>query len=220
MSGSRSFSTRPARMILSVPLSGGGFSSRECDSAWDRPMAKSKVKMHSPLMWAFRAMDDPDYRAAQNRHDQEGKAQNLASGRRLSRSYGISEQTLLAEVRRDLQALLNTVNLNSSQDLSDFPEVQSSIINYGLPDLSVHVVDSIRIDKLADDIRQALIHFEPRMDPRTLKVERDREAESETFKVRFVIKADIRCDPVRVGTEFIADVDPSYGRIKIIGATG
>lgn len=182
-------------------------------------MAKSTVKMHSPLMWAFRAMEDPDYKASQTRQKNDGKDQNLRSGRRLSRSYGVSEHTLLAEVRRDLQALLNTVNLNSTQDLSDFPEVETSIVNFGLPDLSVHIVDTVRIDRLADDIRQALIRFEPRMDPRTLQVLRDDSADSDTFKVRFLIKAEIRCDPIRVGSEFIADVDPAFGRIKIIGAT-
>ncbi|MBO6891413.1 MAG: type VI secretion system baseplate subunit TssE [Roseibium sp.] len=182
-------------------------------------MAKSKMKMHSPLMWAFRAMDDPDFKAAQARQKEAEGAQKLRSGRRLSRAYGISEHTLLAEVRRDLQALLNTVNLNSTQDLSDFPEVQNSILNYGLPDLSVHIVDTVRIERLAEDIREALIRFEPRMDPRTLKVERDESIDSDTFKVRFLIKAEIRCDPVRVGSEFIADVDPAFGRIKIIGAT-
>jgi len=171
-------------------------------------------------MWAFRAMDDPDYKAAQERQKEVSKAKSLKSGRRLSRSYGVSEQTLLAEVRRDLQALLNTVNLNSTQDLSDFPEVENSILNFGLPDLSVHVVDTIRIERLADDIREALIRFEPRMEPRTLQVVRDENVESETFKVRFLIKAEIRCDPVRIGSEFIADVDPAFGRIKIIGATG
>ncbi|MHA7772596.1 type VI secretion system baseplate subunit TssE [Roseibium sp. M-1] len=182
-------------------------------------MAKSTAKMHSPLMWAFRAMDDPDYKAAQARRKEEQKDGRLKSGRRLSRSYGVSEHTLIAEVRHDLQALLNTVNLNSTQDLSDFPEVATSIINYGLPDLSVHIVDTVRIDRLADDIREALIRFEPRMDPRTLQVHRDENAEGETFKVRFIIKAEIRCDPVRIGSEFIADVDPAFGRIKIIGAT-
>ncbi len=170
-------------------------------------------------MWAFRAMDDPDYKAAQERQKDDSKDKNLKSGRRLSRSYGVTEQTLLSEVRRDLQALLNTVNLNSTQNLSDFPEVENSILNYGLPDLSVHVVDSIKIDRLADDIREALIRFEPRMDPRSLQVIRDDAIESDTFKVRFLIKAEIRCDPVRIGSEFIADVDPAFGRIKIIGAT-
>ncbi|MCK7612030.1 type VI secretion system baseplate subunit TssE [Roseibium sediminicola] len=182
-------------------------------------MAKSTVKMHSPLMWAFRAIEDPDYKAAQARQKEASKGRNLRSGRRLSRSYGVSEHTLLSEVRRDLQALLNTVNLNSTQDLSDYPEVETSILNFGLPDLSVHIVDTVRIDRLAEDIRQALIRFEPRMDPRTLQVQRDDSIESDTFKVRFLIKAEIRCDPIRIGSEFIADVDPAFGRIKIIGAT-
>ncbi|MES0882292.1 type VI secretion system baseplate subunit TssE [Roseibium sp. SCP14] len=182
-------------------------------------MARSKVKMQSPLMWAFRALDDPDYKAAQSRQNETADGEKLKSGRRLSRAHGISEHTLIAEVRRDLQALLNTVNFNSTQSLSDYPDVENSILNYGLPDLSVHVVDTIRIDQLAEDIRQALIRFEPRMDPRTLQVARDESTSDETFKVRFLIKAEIRCDPVRVGSEFIADVDPSFGRIKIIGAS-
>ena len=92
-------------------------------------------------------------------------------------------------------------------------------MNFGLPDLSVHIVDTVRIDRLADDIKEALIRFEPRMDPRTLQVARDENVDSETFKVRFLIKADIRLDPVRVGSEFVADVDPAFGRIKILGAT-
>lgn len=169
-------------------------------------------------MWAFRATDDPEFKAAEARQKAENKVQELKSGRRLTRSYGISEHALLAEVRRDLQALLNTVHLHSTQDLSDFPEVENSILNYGLPDLSVHIVDTIHIEQLAVDIRAALIRFEPRMDPRTLVVERDREYEKDHLKVRFLIKAEIRCDPVQVGSEFVADIDPAFGRIKIIGA--
>ncbi|MEO9528689.1 type VI secretion system baseplate subunit TssE [Roseibium sp.] len=182
-------------------------------------MAKSTVKMHSPLMWAFRAMEDRDYRDSQARQKEDKTVGSLRSGRRLSRAYGVSEHTLLAEVRRDLQALLNTVNLNSTQDLSNFPEVASSILNFGLPDLSVHIVDTVRIDRLAEDIRVALTRFEPRMDPRNLQVTRDDSTDGDTFKVRFIIKAEIRCDPIRVSSEFIADVDPAFGRIKIIGAT-
>jgi type VI secretion system protein ImpF len=182
-------------------------------------MAKHKTKLHSPLMWAFRATDDPEFKAAEARQKAENSAQPLKAGRHLTRAYGISEHALISEVRRDLQALLNTVQLNSTLDLSDFPEVKNSILNYGLPDLSVHVVDTIRIEQLAIDIREALIRFEPRMDPRTLVVERDREFEKDNIKVRFLIKAEIRCDPVRVGSEFIADVDPAFGRIKIAGAT-
>ncbi|MBO9426492.1 type VI secretion system baseplate subunit TssE [Labrenzia sp. R4_1] len=181
-------------------------------------MAKPNPKMHSPLMWAFRALDDPDFKAAEARRKEENADQQLKTGRRLKRAYGISEHALISEVRRDLQALLNTVQLASTQDLSDFPEVENSILNYGLPDLSVHIVDTIRIEQLAIDIRKALVRFEPRMDPRTLVVERDREFEKDNLKVRFLIKAEIRCDPVRVGSEFIADIDPAFGRIKIIGA--
>lgn len=181
-------------------------------------MAKETVKLHSPLMWAFRAMDDPEYRAAVTRQSGSEGA-GARSGRRLSRSYGISERALLSEVRHDLQALLNTTNLNSTQDLSAYPEVASSIINYGLPDLSTHAVDSARIDVLAKQIREAIIRFEPRMDPATLEIHPEQIDQDGVFKVRFHIKAILRCDPIRISSEFVADLDRAFGRLKIVEAT-
>ncbi len=181
-------------------------------------MATSDNKLHSPFMWAFRAMDDKEYREAQRKRRDSGASERVREGRRLTRAYGISSQALLSEVKRDLENLLNTINLDSCQSLDDFPEVARSILNFGIPDLSVHVVDSFQINALAADIRNALLTFEPRMAPETLTVTRDESVDPADLKVRFVISAELRCDPVRLPSEFIADVDPGLGRIKITGA--
>jgi type VI secretion system protein ImpF len=40
-------------------------------------------------------------------------------------------------------------------------------------------------------------------------------ARPEELKLRFVVQADLRCDPLNVPVEFIADVDLDSGGIQI-----
>src|SRR5579883_2339033 len=48
----------------------------------------------------------------------------------------ISLQKLRQAVLRDLTWLLNTPNLASTEDLSEYPEVARSVVNYGVPSFS------------------------------------------------------------------------------------
>ena len=48
----------------------------------------------------------------------------------------LSPQRLRESVRRDITWLLNTPNLGAVQDLSAYPEVERSTMNFGIPDLS------------------------------------------------------------------------------------
>ena len=73
-------------------------------------------------------------------------------------------------VMRDLEWLLNAGCLETTQDLSDYPQVKKSVLNYGLPDLSgttASNVDSTTLERL---LRQAIINFEPRILADSLKV--------------------------------------------------
>src|ERR1700692_4949937 len=47
-----------------------------------------------------------------------------------------TEAGLRANVRRELAWLMNTTNLESGIDLSPYPQVQKSVLNYGVPDLT------------------------------------------------------------------------------------
>src|SRR4051812_41102815 len=54
-------------------------------------------------------------------------------------------------VLRDQAWLFNTPNLATVQDLSDFPNVQQSTVNFGLPDLAGRTltsVDPIELERL------------------------------------------------------------------------
>ena len=96
-------------------------------------------RLAPPLMYAFRAAHRERDAAAQV-DVREGGERVLAS-RRVSSRTPISESELRKIVNSDLVALLNTINLDSAEDLSEAPEVGKSILNFGFPDLARRSID-------------------------------------------------------------------------------
>jgi|SRR5208283_4324816 len=82
----------------------------------------------------------------------------------------MSFRRLRESVVRDLEWLLNTSCLETSRELDSYPEVRKSVLNYGIPDISGISVASRNSESIARDIRQAILDFEPRILPGTLKV--------------------------------------------------
>jgi len=77
---------------------------------------------------------------------------------------------LRASVLRDIRWLLNTVNLEATQDLSAYPQVASSTVNFGIPDLSGTSASSTKEVVLERAIRRAILNFEPRILASSLNV--------------------------------------------------
>ncbi len=77
---------------------------------------------------------------------------------------------LKQSVMRDLEWLLNTGCLETTQDLGDYPQVKKSVLNYGLPDLSGTTASNVDSTTLERMLRQAIINFEPRILANSLKV--------------------------------------------------
>ena len=73
-------------------------------------------------------------------------------------------------VLRDLTWLFNSTRLEAGQDLSRWPHVQRSVLNYGLPSLSGRAASSLDVTDLEAAIQQAILDFEPRILPGTLRV--------------------------------------------------
>src|SRR5689334_5395139 len=71
---------------------------------------------------------------------------------------------------RDLSWLLNTVRLEATEDLSECPSVQRSVLNYGLPSFTGGSVALLGAAETEDAIKQAILRFEPRLLPNTVKV--------------------------------------------------
>jgi len=82
----------------------------------------------------------------------------------------ISSKKLRSLVIRDLTWLLNTIKLGVVQDLSATPNVEKSVLNYGVSDLSGIAVSRDNVRPIELDVKRAIIDFEPRIDPRMLSV--------------------------------------------------
>jgi type VI secretion system protein ImpF len=82
----------------------------------------------------------------------------------------ISRSQLRAAVLRDLSWLFNTTNLASAADVSRYPLVAGSTVNFGLPPLSGHAISSLDLPGLERILTEAIERFEPRILPGTLRV--------------------------------------------------
>ena len=101
-----------------------------------------------------------------------------------------NEAALRKTVRRELAWLLNTTNLSATSDLEAYPEVLTSVLNYGVPDLAGKSLHRRTVQQRAREIRTAIRTFEPRIDPESLKVEPVTTDEA-TNQIIFMIHGDI-----------------------------
>jgi type VI secretion system protein ImpF len=173
----------------------------------------NKSRLSPPLMYAFRAAHDAKD-AARTIHLRNDAGDRMIAGRRARGRQVITEDLLRREVSRDLEALLNTVALESTIDMTDMPYARRSIINFGIPDISHRTIDEIGVNHIPEEIRQAIMNYEPRLARASLHVERDPSVDPAELKIRFIVQADLTCDPVNIPVQFIADVIDS-GKIIV-----
>jgi type VI secretion system protein ImpF len=165
----------------------------------------NKSRLSPPLMYAFRAAHEAKDSA--KKIDLRSEAgDRVIAGRRVRGRQVITEDLLRREVSRDLEALLNTVALESTIDMTDLPYARRSIINFGIPDISHRTIDEIGVNHIPNEIKEAIMNYEPRLARASLQVERDPRVDPAELKIRFIVHADLTCDPVNIPVQFIADV--------------
>ena len=109
----------------------------------------------------------------------------------------ISVRQLREAVRRDLGFLFNATHLAAVQDLSAYPEVARSTLNYGIPDLAGRQASTIDRGAVARDIRAAIGLFEPRLLAASLKVQVTlNPGGSDPNALRFDIESDLWAEPL------------------------
>jgi type VI secretion system protein ImpF len=171
-----------------------------------------KNRLSPPLMYAFRgAHEARDAKTKLDLRDEAGE--RVIAGRRTAVRTAITEPTLRREVARDLDSLMNTIAMESSENLERFAYVRKSILNFGLPDIAHRSIDDVGVQDIAEEIRAALIHYEPRLIPETIRVRKASEIDEAELKVRFVVRADLLCEPLNVPVEFVADLELDSGSI-------
>lgn len=125
-----------------------------------------------------------------------------------------NETALRTTVRRELAWLLNTTNLDAVEDLSAYPQVRTSVLNYGVPDLTGKSMSTWAIRERANQIREAVKTFEPRIEPTTLDVE-VRATDERENAVTFVIRGDISSAVKAVPVQFVTDVEVDTGAATV-----
>ena len=124
---------------------------------------------------------------------------------------------LQGEVSGNVSSLLNTVHMEATEDFSHAPEARTSILNYGIPDPSRLTIDDAGVNAIAADIVKALVTYEPRLERRSVMAARDAAVSAAELKVRFVVHADLICQPLNVPVEFVAEVEQDTAKFRIEG---
>lgn len=164
-------------------------------------------------MQAFRAAHQArDARAAA---DVREGGERVLSSRRVSSRTPISESDLRKIVISEVGALLNTVNFDSAEDLSEATEVRKSVLNFGFPDIARLSIDENAVFRIAEELELTLRDFEPRLVRGSIKASRDETVSPDELRVRFLVSAALRMQPVDVPVQFVADVELDSGKIKI-----
>lgn len=131
----------------------------------------------------------------------------------------LSLRTLREGVLRDLAWLLNTANLLSVVDDANLPHVANSVLNYGVPVMSGHSVNSLNVGQLERGIRQAIWDFEPRLIRNTVTV-KARLANVERNLLTFDIEADLWAQPYPERLYLKTELDLERGAVLLSESNG
>ena len=155
---------------------------------------RRELQKHLPEAGALDALLEGGARAIEARTDLDDDTRRRAhrllqkeqQRRRLEdRGIVVTPQVLREAVRRDIEMLFNTERLEADfllteremlsysspgTLLEDFPEVRSSVLNFGVPSFSGRKGSDFNKELLAREIRQVLIWYEPRLKKESIKV--------------------------------------------------
>ncbi len=129
----------------------------------------------------------------------------------------ITKTRLRQAVLRDLAWLFNATRLEADVDMSKAPYAQRSVINFGLPAFAGRCASSLEVNELERAIRQAIVDFEPRILPGTLRVralvEPDRLDHHNVIGVE--IEGHLWAQPVPLELLVRTEIDLETGKVEI-----
>jgi len=128
----------------------------------------------------------------------------------------VNEALLREQVRRDLSWLFNTTHLAAGTDLAPYPQVGSSILNYGIVSLTGELLSSIDSRQLETHVRTSLLNYEPRLLPESLEVSvRLGKSSFGTAALVIDIRADLHSEPLPLALYVRTEIDVETGRVHV-----
>ena len=125
------------------------------------------------------------------------------------------ETELRACIQRDIAWILNDINFEAAIDLDNYPEVKTSVLNQGMPELTGRSLDSQALGKRAQEVAGAVRAFEERLRPDSIRVVFDKELVGTDNKLTFAIAGDIRNAIEESWVEFKSTVDLDDGHVEV-----
>jgi type VI secretion system protein ImpF len=152
----------------------------------------------------------------ETRVDQEAQESSRSTMRfyAVPRIERFNERALRTTIRRELNWLLNTTNLESLEDLTPYPQVATSVLNFGVRDLAGRTHTRQVIQQHGKHIRDAIRAFEPRIDPAQLTVESVR-GDEKSHAVTYIIRGDVTSAVTAMPVEFKTDIEPDTASVTL-----
>ncbi|CAN5806922.1 type VI secretion system baseplate subunit TssE [soil metagenome] len=117
-------------------------------------------------------------------------------------------------ILRDLQWLLNAQARPSSDDVYGYPNIASSVLNFGLPDSAGQSITGRRRAEVRAAVERAIQQFEPRLLPKQLRVT-EVDSESGRNKLIFEIAGEIAPLPMPESLFVRTEVDTELGQWRV-----
>jgi len=180
---------------------------------------KRNQALQVPLLYAFReAAEAGDSRKPDVGYDSDGA--RVLSQRSSIRRRGSNEVALKRNLNIDLGHLVNTINLASVIELDDYPMVRKSVLNYGIDDLTHLTTDASGLQDLGAALRVALTAHEPRLVAETLNITQNEATDETSQRIAFRANAEMKCRPVDIPLEFLAEIDVGSGKVELQDIAG
>jgi type VI secretion system protein ImpF len=139
-----------------------------------------------------------------------------------SREKRVISATRLRDcVARDISWLLNCVNLGIDEQLADYPDVARSVVNFGIPDLTGSALTGIDAKVLQRQLKEAILAFEPRLTPSTLRVTVNADPKRmDRQSLTFNIESEMWAQPIPLNLYLKTEVDLETGKFNVSESFG
>ncbi len=130
----------------------------------------------------------------------------------------VSRAGLKRHVLRDLTWLFNCTSYDVDGELSDYPEVHRSVINFGIPPLAGRQYSGVDWKSFERVVHQAVLDFEPRIIPESLHI-RMIAADDELGhhnQLQFEIRGEIWSIPFPLELLLRSSLDLETGQVSIL----
>ena len=112
---------------------------------------------------------------------------------------------------------MNATHLSAVQDLSPYPFVAASALNFGIPDLAGRPASSINSSDLARSVQRAIVAFEPRLLGSSLRVNVIvGDADRNRNTLHFEVTADLWCEPAPMRLRLRAELNLEDGEAVVL----